>query len=150
MTRGGSGRRGGRGRGSRRRGPCCLAASHSLEIGGDFLEALAAGPAAGVCAGLQKIAEGHEVAALAAAVLVALPLLGRVAFLDGEDSVASFLRSPAEEEAPGTGFIADAVQLGKIDAVEAGHLFERDAGHQLVDVDEGLFFGGHGKADRMK
>ena len=70
--------------------------------------------------------------------------------LDGEGTVASILGAPTEQEAASACLTPDGVQIGEFDVVEAGGLFKSNARHQLIDVDEGLFFGRHGKTEGMK
>src|SRR5207244_3240996 len=105
------------GRGAQSRWRCAvrrsLAFRYRQEIGGDPLESFAARPAAGGLAGLEQIAEGHEIAALAAAVLVTVPVLRVGTRLDRQGPVASLLAFSTGKEAARTDFLADLVQLGE-------------------------------------
>ena len=77
---------------------------------------------------------------------MALPLLGRMVGLDREHAIARLAGPAADQEAPAAVFLADATQLRERHAVERGHLLDADLGHQLIDFDEGLTFGGHDKS----
>src|SRR5207253_2782321 len=116
-----------------------FASGHRQQIGGDRLETLAAGPAGGGGAGPEQIADRHEVAVLAATVLVALPLLGGVVVLDRKRPVAGLLSFPAVEEAASPRFAGDSVQLGEQSTVVASYVFKAELRHQLIDVHEFLF-----------
>ena len=70
---------------------------------------------------------------------------GRMAFLDGESALAGRTVLPAVEEAGAAGFVADALEFGKGQAIEADHVFEADLGHQVVDVDVGRLLGRHAR-----
>src|SRR5205085_936001 len=70
-----------------------------LQIGSDLFEPLPARPAPGRRAGLEEVAERHEVAPLAAAVLMTVELLGWIIGLNRQCPVAGFLSLATSEKA---------------------------------------------------
>ena len=118
--------------------PLRVAVSHTLQIGGDFLEALPSRPTAGVLAWLHQIAERHQVAIFAAAIRMTEKRLGRAVGLDRKGPVAGRRFLPhARKQAVRVSLPMPAIR--GVDAVERGDLFEGHLRHQLIDIDVAFF-----------
>ena len=99
--------------------------------------------------GFMQIAERHEVATLAATVIVAVPPLRRIVHLNCKCPVTRGLFLSAVEEAGRAGFCPYLLELGKCHAIERRNLLKRNLRHQSVDVDVRLLLGCHGKRRMM-